>query len=161
MESAALYDGYIIGAGAEWYGALARQRRANYEINSSRGHLNFLKGLTGSDDEAQGTQAFLAVLQSLKAAINAAGEWCPDLNDVGMLLDLANRVAPEGRYSTTLAPEIYTQHGNGWRGIEPDRPFTERDDSHAVAITDAEGILARAEELKKGWPAPHGHPSHC
>ena len=158
LESAALYDGYIIGAGAEWYGALTRQRQANFEIKGSRRHLDFLKGRTGSDDEDQGIQAFLAVLGSLKAAINAAGEWCPDLNDVGMLLDLANRADPEGRYSTTLDSEIYTQYGGSWRGIEPERPFTDRHDSHAVAITDAEGILARAEELKKGWPAPHRHP---
>lgn len=51
----------------------------------------------------------MAVTHALKAAVNAAGEWCPEIHDVEMLLEAAKRADPEGHYDTTLDPEIYTQ----------------------------------------------------
>ena len=37
-----------------------------------------------------GVQAFDAILDALKAVVYAQGEWCPDLEDVDMLIDLAS-----------------------------------------------------------------------
>ena len=71
-------------------------------------------------------KAYSAVTHALQAAVNAAGEWCPELHDVEMLLELATRADPGGHYATTLAPEVYTQYGDNRMGIPPHTPFTSR-----------------------------------
>ena len=91
---------------------------------------------------------------ALQAAVNAAGEWCPELHDVEMLLELATRADPGGHYATTLAPEVYTQYGDNRMGIPPHTPFTSRPEHRECTIQDVQMALARAEDLKASWPQP-------
>ena len=93
----------------------------------------------------------MAVKHALMA-VTASGEWCPDLHDVEMLLEMARQADPGGRYVTVLDPKIYTQYGGSRREIPPEKPFTSRPEHRVLAIQDAQTVLARVEELRESWP---------
>ena len=149
LEGHALRYGHILGHDAEYYSALARRIETRHQTRWATGQLEMLKG---ANDEYQGVQAYLAVTHALRAAVNAAGEWCPDLHDVEMLLELAKQADPKGHYSTTVDPEIYTQYGGSREGIPPHTPFTSRPEHLEWAIQDVQTALARVENLKTSWP---------
>ena len=152
LEAHALRDGYFLGEEAEYYAGLARRSEYNDQTRWANQSLQSLINRKDGEDELQGGRAYSAITHALKAAVNAAGEWCPELHDVEMLLKLANQSDPEGDYATTLDPEIYTQYGNSRRGIPPHTPFTSRHEHRECTIQDAQTALARAEELEASWP---------
>ena len=157
MEAHALKDGYILGEGAEYYAALARRTQTRHQTRWANEVLESLKSLKSRkdvEDRHQGLWAYSAVAHALQAAITAAGEWCPEIHDVEMLLELARRADPEGHYATILDPEIYTQYGDTREGIPPHTPFTSRPEYRELAIQDVQAALARAEDLKASWPQP-------
>ena len=154
VDGQALRDGYILGCEAEYYAGLARRIENRHQTRWANECMQSLINGEDSEDELQGRWAYLAVTHALKAAVNAAGEWCPDLHDVEMLLELARQADPEGDYAATLDPEIYTQYGDSRRGIPPHTPFTSRHEHRERAIQDAQTALARAEDLKTSWPRP-------
>ena len=155
LETAAIEDGYALGAEAERHVALARMRKTNSHVRWAKGHLERLKGLDDPEgDDRHGATAYLSVSQALMAATTAAGEWCPQLCDVEMLLELARRADPQGHYATALDPEIYTQYGRNREGIPPERPFTGEPEHLSRAAGDTRATLARVEELKALWPRP-------
>jgi predicted nucleotidyltransferase/HEPN domain-containing protein len=154
VDGHALRDGYILGGEAEYYAGLARRIENRHQTRWANQSMQSLINREDSEDELQGRWAYSAVTHALKAAVNAAGEWCPDLHDVEMLLELARQADPEGDYATTLDPEIYTQYGDSRRGIPPHSPFTGRTEHREYATQDAQTALARAEELKASWPQP-------
>ena len=154
LEAHALRDGYFLGEEAEYYAGLARRSENHHQTRWANQSLQSLINREDSEDELQGRWAYSAITHALKASINAAGEWCPDLHDVEMLLELARQADPEGDYATTLDPEIYTQYGDSRRGIQPHSPFTGRTEHREYATRDAQTALARAEELKASWPQP-------
>ena len=156
VEAKALNDGYIIGRNAEYYIGPARWRETNYHTRWANTHLQYPHDAREGDDERQGSQAYLAVSNALKAAVNAAGEWCPELHDVAMLLELAKKAHPKAQYVTTVDPEIYTQYGNNRREIPPHTPFTSRPEHRNRAAHDVRALLARTEKLKAAWPPPEG-----
>ena len=153
VEGHALKDGYILGEGVKYYAALARRMETRHQTRWANERLEFLKYSKNAEDW-QGIWAYSAVAHALQAAINAAGEWCPEIHDVEMLLELANQADPEGHYATILDPEIYTQYGDNRRGIPPHTPFTSRPEHRECAIQDVQAALARAEDLKASWPQP-------
>ena len=157
LETAALKDGHVLGDDAEFYSALSRMREANSHIRQANRQAKYLENQDGSDsDDRQGGQAYLAINHALMAAVTAAGEWCPDLHDVEMLLEIARQADPGGRYVTVLDPEIYTQYSDSRREIPPEKPFTSRPEHRVLAIQDVQAVLARTDALKKAWPAPSG-----
>ena len=88
LETAAIEDGYVLGAEAERHVALARMRKTNSHVQWAKGHLERLEGHDSSEaDDRRGATAYLSVSQALMAATTAAGEWCPELYDVEMLLE--------------------------------------------------------------------------
>ena len=154
IEAAAIGDGYALGEEAEGHVALARMRKTNSHLRWAKGHIERIEGLDGSEgDDRQGTMAYFAVSQALMAAVTAAGEWCPKVYDVELLLELARQADPAGSYATGLDPEIYTQYGENREGIPPERPFTREPEHLARAVGDTRATLARVEELKASWPA--------
>ena len=86
--------------------------------------------------------------------MNAAGEWCPELHDVEMLLELARQADPKGNYQSKLDPEVYTQYGPNRREITPHTPFTSRLEHWDWAAQDVQAVLARTERLKEAWRPP-------
>ena len=152
VDAKALRDGYILGDEREHYSTLARVRSTHHQTRWANSHLSFLNNLKGTDQEQQGTQAYLAITNALTAAGNAAGEWCPDLHDVEMLLELARKADPEGNYITSLEPEIYTQYGENRKDIPPEVSFTALPEHHDQAAQDIQTVLARTEQLKEIWP---------
>ena len=154
VDGHALRDGYILGGEAEYYAGLARRIENRHQTRWANQSLESLNNRKDDEDKYQGHRAYSAVTHALKAAVNAAGEWCPELHDVEMLMELATRADPEGHYATTLDPEIYTQYGNSRRTIPPHTPFTSRPEHRECAIQDAQTALARAEDLKASWPQP-------
>ena len=153
LEASALKDGYVLGDDAEFYSTLSRMREGNSHIRQANRQAKYLENQDGSDsDDRQGGQAYLAVKHALMAAVTAAGEWCPDLHDVAMLLDMARQADPGGCYVTVLDPEIYTQYGDSRREIPPHTPFTSRPEHRVLAIQDAQAVLARVEDLRVSWP---------
>ena len=157
LETLALKDGHVLGNDAEFYSALSRMRETNSNIRQANRQVNYLESHDGSDsDHRQGGQAYLAINHALMAAVTAAGEWCPDLHDVEMLLEIARQADPAGCYVTILDPEIYTQYGNNRREITPHTPFTSYPEHRERAKQDVQAVLARADALKKDCPAPRG-----
>ena len=156
VEARALKDGYIIGTEADYYSALARRRETHHQTRWASDHLQHLEDLKGAEDKRQGVQAYLAVTHALKAAVNAAGEWAPELHDVEMLLELARQADPQGSYQSTLDPEVYTQYGHNRRGIPPHTPFTSRLEHCECAARDVQATLARTERLKQAWHTLRG-----
>ena len=156
LEAQALRDGHIIGQEAEYYRAFARRIGTRHQTRWANQHLEFMQN---TQNESQGVQAYLAVRHALMAAVNAAGEWCPDIHDVEMLLELARQADPEGRYATTLDPEIYTQYGDNREGIPLHTSFTSRPEHLEWATQDVQAILARTETLKDSWPPPENTPN--
>ena len=154
MEGHALRDGFILGDEAEYHAALARRIENRHQTWWANRAIELLKNGKDDKDRHQGWRAYSAVTHALKAAVNAAGEWCPELHDVEMLLELATRADPDGHYATTLDPEIYTQYGDNRKGIPPHTPFTSRPEHRECTIQDAQTALARAEDLKTSWPQP-------
>ena len=57
-----------------------------------------------------GVQAFDAILDALKAVVYAQGEWCPDLEDVDMLIDLGARADPGFDFRPAIAGDVYSQY---------------------------------------------------
>ena len=154
VDGLALKDGYILGEGAEYYAAMARRIETRHQTRWANARLESLKNWKYTEDMDQGGQAYLAIAHALQAAINAAGEWCPEIHDVEMLLELAKRADPKGHSATTLDPEIYTQYGDNRRGIPPHTPFTNRPEHRECAIQDVQAALARVEDLIASWPQP-------
>ena len=154
VDGLALKDGYILGEGAEYYAAMARRIETRHQTRWANARLESLKNWKYTEDMDQGGQAYLAIAHALQAAINAAGEWCPEIHDVEMLLELAKQADPKGHSATTLDPEIYTQYGDNRRGIPPHTPFTNRPEHRECAIQDVQAALARVEDLKASWPQP-------
>ena len=154
LEAHALRDGYILGEEAEYYAGLARRIENRHQTRWANQSLESLINRKDSEDDRQGRWAYSAITHALKDAVNAAGEWCPELHDVEMLLELANQADPEGGYATTLDPEIYTQYGDSRCRIPAHTPFTSRPEHRECAIHDAQTALARAEDLKASWPQP-------
>ena len=66
-------------------------------------HLKYLHEVKEGNNECQESQPYLAASNALEAAVNTASEWCPEIHDVEMLLELAKQADPEGRYTTTPA----------------------------------------------------------
>ena len=91
---------------------------------------------------------------ALMAAVTATGEWCPEIHDVEMLLELARQADPEGCYATVLDPEIYTQYGGNRRGIPRDTPFISQPEHRVRALQDVQAALAHAWQLQASWPLP-------
>ena len=157
LETSALNDGHVLGEEAEHYSTLSRMRGTNSNIRQANRYAEYLQNCDRSDsDDRQGSQAYLAVSNALEAAVNAAGEWCPEIYDIEMLLELARQADPEGHYVTTVDPEIYTQYGSNRREIPPHTPFTSRPEHRIGAARDVEAILARTEQMKATWPTPRG-----
>ena len=154
VDAHALKDGYILGEGAEYYAALARRTQTRHQTRWANEGLESLKNWKDVEDRHQGRRAYSAIAHALQTAINVAGEWCPEIHDVEMLLELAKQADPEGHYATILDPEIYTQYGNNRKGIPPHTPFTSRPEHRECAIQDVQAALARAEDLKASWPQP-------
>ena len=149
LETSALKDGYVLGDDAEFYSALSRMRETNSHIRQANRQAEHLENHDGSDsDDRQGDQAYLAVKHALMAAVAAAGEWCPDLHDVEMLLEMARQADPGGRYVTVLDPEIYTHYGDSSREIPPETPFTSRPEHRVLALQDTQAVLARVKDLR-------------
>lgn len=103
-------DGYILGHQARDCRTLARRRRTAYHRRRASTHLSYMESETDAEDQPQGSQALLAVKNAVEATVSATGRWCPEVHDIGMLLDLARRADPGGTYETELAPEIYSQY---------------------------------------------------
>ena len=153
VEGRALDHGYILGDDSEYYSSLGRWRRTGRHTRRASTHLEFMQSAK-DDDERQGMQAYVAVTNALHAAVNAAGEWCPDNHDVEMLLELARQADPDYNYRTTLDPEIYTQYSMTRDGLPPHTPFTSRPEHRAIAEDDVRALLARTERLREAWPLP-------
>ena len=153
LETSALKDGYVLVDDAEFYSALSRMRETNSHIRQANRQAEHLENHDGSDsDDRQGGQAYLAVEHALMAAVAAEGEWCPDLHDVEMLLEMARQADTGGRYVTVLDPEIYTQYGDSTREIPPETPFTSRPEHQVLALQDTQAMLAGVEVLRPSWP---------
>ena len=153
LETLALNDGYVLGDEAEYHVGPARMKKTNGHIRHAKRHSEYLeKSECSSDDDYEGGQAYLAVQHALMAAVNAAGEWYPNIHDIEMLLELARQADPEGHYTTVLDPEIYTQYGDSRRDIPPDTPFTSQPEHRDRAIQDVQAALTCAEQLKVSWP---------
>ncbi len=152
LEGMALKDGYIFGDDAEYYAGVARRNETRHQTRWANKYLEFFNHGKDVEDELRGGWAYRAVTHALKAAVNAAGEWCPEVHDVEMLLDLARRADPAGHYATLLDPEIYTQYGENRRGIPPHTPFTGRPEYRELATEDVQAALARAQKLREAWP---------
>ena len=152
LAARAANEGYMVGEQAQAFRTQARRRRTAHHLRWADAHLSYLERSADAGDEHQGAQACLAVQNALEAAVNAAGEWCPEIHDIGMSMELAGRADPAGSYETELDPEIYSQYFYSRRNLPPETPFTSNPGNRETAGRDTRGLLARVEEIRAAWP---------
>ena len=101
VAARAIDHGIVLSNSSTDYGTWSRRAQTSYLIGRAKRHLNlFLDRQLKSEstDHQVGVQAFDAIRDALKAVVYAQGEWCPDLEDVDMLIDLAARADPGVRF---------------------------------------------------------------
>ena len=71
-----------------------------------------------------GVQAFLAIKDALKAVVYAQGEWCPDIEDVDMLIALAARADPGFEFRPAIEGDVYSQYSLARRDLPTELPLS-------------------------------------
>ena len=126
VAARAIDHGIILSNSSTDYGTWSRRAQTSYHIGWAKRHLDFFldRQLKSESTEHQvGVQAFLAIQDALKAIVYAQGEWCPDLEDVDMLIDLAARADPGFEFRPAIQGDVYSQYSLAREGLPTEPPY--------------------------------------
>ena len=127
VAARAIDHGIILSNSSTDYGTWSRRAQTSYHIGRTKRHLNlFLDRQLKSEskDHQVGVQAFDAIRDALKAVVYAQGEWCPDLEDVDMLIDLGSRADPGFDFCPAIQGDVYSQYSLGRGDLPTERPLS-------------------------------------
>ena len=114
-----------------------------------------------STDHEVGVQAFLAIRNALKAVVYAQGEWCPDLEDVDMLIDLAARADPGFDFRPAIEGDVYSQYSLAREGLPTELPLSSVMNHREMVEKDVPTLLDRVDVVRESWkrnsPATTSH----
>ena len=108
-----------------------------------------------------GVQAFDAIRDALKAVVYAQGEWCPDLEDVDMLIDLAARADPGFDFRPAIAGDVYSQYRLARLDLPTELPLSSVMNRREMVGKDLRTLLDRVDGVRESWrrnsPATTSH----
>ena len=152
--SRVLDHGIILSESSTDYGIWSRHATASHHVRQAERHLrSFLDRQPGSEpsDHYVGRQAFAAMRDALKAVVFASWEWCPDVADIGMLIDLAARADAAFIFRPAIDADVYSQYGFPREGLPIDRPLPGIADYRALVEGDVRAALARVQVVRESW----------
>ena len=154
MAARAIDHGIILSNSSTDYGTWSRRAQTSHHIRWAKRHLNFfLDGQLEREptDHEVGVQAFLAIRDALKAVVYAQGEWCPDIEDVDMLIDLAARADPEFDFRPTIEGDVYSQYSRARRDLPTERPLSSVMNHREMLEKDLRKLLDRVDVVRESW----------
>ena len=164
MAARAIDHGIILSNSSTDYGTWSRRAQTSYHIGRAKRHLNlFLDRQLKSEsmDHEVGVQAFDAIRDALKAVVYAQGEWCPDIEDVDMLIALAARADPEFDFRPTIEGDVYSQYSRARQDLPTELPLSSVMNYRQMVEKDLRTLLDRVAVVRESWkrnsPATTSH----
>ena len=154
LVARALDHGIILSNSDADYGTWSRRAETSYHVGWAERHLGFFLDIPAEgepDDCRAGSQAFAAMKAALKAVVYASGEWCPDVEDIGMLIDLAARADPAFTFRPEIDGDVYSQYSFPRQGLPIDRPLLGIANCKAMVERDVRTALARVQMVRESW----------
>ena len=152
--SRVLDHGIILSESSTDYGTWSRQATTSHHVRQAERHLRFFLGPQAESEPSDhylGRQAFAAMEDALKAVVFASGEWCPDVEDIGMLIDLAARADADFAFRPAIDADVYSQYGFPREGLPIDRPLLGIADYRTLVERDVRAVLARVQAVREFW----------
>ena len=150
----AMDHGIILSNSRTDYGARSRRARTLHHVRWARRHLDFFldrQDQSEPNDGHVGVQAYLAIQDALMAVVYARGEWCPDIFDIDMLIDLAARADPGFNFSPAIEGEVYSQYSLPREGLSVERPLSGVINHRVRVEEDVRNALGRVETAMESW----------
>lgn len=125
VAAQALDHGIILSNSHTDYGTWSRRAQTFHNVRWARRHLEFfLERQAESEPKVYqvGVQAYAAMQAALRAVVYASGEWCPDVYDIGMLIDFAARADVAFTFRPAIDGDVYSQYSFPREGLPIDRP---------------------------------------
>ena len=164
VAARAIDHGIILSNSSTDYGTWSRRAQTSHHMRWAKNHLNFFldRQLEREPTDHQlGVQAFLAIQDALKAVVYAQGEWCPDIEDVDMLIDLAARADPGFDFCTAIEGDVYSQYSLARRHLPTERPLSSVMNHREMLEKDLRTLLDRVDVVRESWkrnsPATTSH----
>ena len=164
VAARAIDHGIVLSNSSTDYGTWSRRAQTSYLIGRAKRHLNlFLDRQLKSEstDHQVGVQAFDAIRDALKAVVYAQGEWCPDLEDVDMLIDLAARADPGFDFRPAIAGDVYSQYRLARLDLPTELPLSSVMNRREMVEKDLRTLLDRVDGVRESWkrnsPATTSH----
>ena len=164
VAARAIDHGIILSNGSTDYGTWSRRAQTSHHIGWAKRHLNFFLDRqlkSESTDHQVGVQAFLAIQDALKAVVYAQGEWCPDIEDVDMLIALAARADPGFEFRPAIAGDVYSQYSLAREGLPTELPLSSVMNHREMLEKDPRTLLDRVDVVRESWkrnsPATTSH----
>ena len=152
MVARAMDHGIILSNSPTDYGAWSRRARTSYHVRWARRHLDFFldrQAQSEPNDGHVGVQAYLAKQDALMAVVYARGEWCPDIFDIDMLIDLAARADPGFNFRPAIEGEVYSQYSLPREGLPVERPLSGVINHRVRVEEDVRNALGRVETVRE------------
>ena len=164
VAAQAIDHGIILSNSSTDYGTWSRRAQTSHHVRWAKSHLNFFldRQLEREPTDHQvGVQAFLAIQDALKAVVYAQGEWCPDIEDVDMLIDLGSRADPGFAFRPAIEGDVYSQYSLARRDLPTERPLSSVMNHREMLEKDLRTLLDRVDVVRESWkrnsPATTSH----
>ncbi len=154
LEARAVDHGIILSNINRDYGTWSRRAKTSYFVRKAELHLGFLlerKEGRQLGDSRSGNRAFLAMQSALKAVVYASGEWCPEVEDIGMLNDFAARADTEFTFRPGVDVDVYSQYSSLREGLPIERPLLGIANYRSMVEGDVRTILTRVQTVRESW----------
>ena len=154
MVARAMDHGIILSNSRTDYGAWSRRARTFYHVRWARRHLDFFldrQAQSEPKDSHVGVQAYLAMQDALMAVVYAQREWCPDIFDIDMLIDLAARADSGFNFNPAVEGEVYSQYSLPREGLPVERPLSGVINHRVRVEEDVRNALGRVETVRESW----------
>ena len=158
VAARALDHGIILSNSPTDYGTWSRRATTSHHVRLADRHLGFFlerQAESEPNDHQVGVQAFAAMKAALRAVVYASGEWCPDAEDIGMLIDCATRADAAFTFRPAIDGDVYSQYSSPRKGLPIDRPLLGIANYKAIVEWDVHAVLARVQMVRESW-GPYG-----
>ena len=148
----ALDHGIILSNSSTDYGTWSRRARTAHHVRWAQRHLDFFLNRQREgdrDDHNVGVQAFLALQDALQAVVYAQGEWCPDIEDIDMLIAIAARADPGFRFAPAIEGDVYSQYSRPRIDLPLARSLTGITGHVRLVEGDVRSVLGRVDIVRE------------
>ena len=164
VAARAIDHGIILSNSSTDYGTWSRRAQTSHHMGWAKNHVKlFLDRQLEREptDHEVGVQAFAAIRNALKAVVYAQGEWCPDIEDVDMLIDLAARADPGFDFRPAIAGDVYSQYRLARLDLPTEFPLSSVMNHREMVEKDLRTLLDRVDVVRESWkrnsPATTSH----